>query len=236
MEPDFSVILPAHNEEGNLEKVVDVVRNSCGGRNFEIVIVNDASTDSTGKIAGEIAQKFENVKVVHRNPPNGFGLAVRSGFEVASGKILIPFMCDMQDDATVITKMADKANEGYDIVVASRYTAGGKNIDYPFVKNIANRLHNKFAAFLFGMETGDLSYAFKAYNKNLIKDLEIKSEWFEITSEIVLKALILKNAKIGEVPTTMVARNKGITKFKLFKLGKNYLRVLLEALKLRYFR
>jgi glycosyltransferase involved in cell wall biosynthesis len=235
MRPEVSIILPAYNEEENLETVVKSVLKECRKLNFEIVIVDDCSSDSTGEIADRLSKKYSKIKVVHRTGRNSFGMAIRTGFKNATGKILVTFMCDRQDDAKTIPYLIKKIHEGYDIAVASRFTVGGRVIGYPIIKYIANRLFNKLVSTIFGLNTNDVSNAFKAYRRNMITGLNLKSEWFEITPEIVLKAVIKKKVKIGEVPTTMLWRKKGKSKFKLFWEGLRFGRIFLEGLRIKFF-
>jgi glycosyltransferase involved in cell wall biosynthesis len=237
MRPYVSIIVPAHNEEGNLKKCVSSLTKICKGINYEILIVDDCSKDKTGEIADSLARKYRNIRVVHRQPPNGFGRAIKSGLQASRGDIIIPVMCDLSDDPKTIMKMIKKIEQGYDIVIGSRFIKGGKLVDYPKLKYLAHRAYNTVLGIVFMRNIKDFSNAFKAYRRIVLKDIDIKSDGFEITSEMVLKPIIINGAKIVEVPTVWRNRKSGKAKFKgLLKQGVRYGRVLLECLVMKITR
>ncbi len=234
MKMNASIVIPAHNEEKNLEKCVESVYRECGKLGCEIIIVDDCSSDETGKIADKLAGKNSNISVIHRSPPNGFGLAVRDGFKKAKGNVILPVMADLSDDPKTIPKMIKKVGEGYDIVIGSRFVKGGKTVEYPFIKLFCNRLYNNVLALVFGKNIKDFSNAFKAYRKEVFKGIRLKSTCFELTAEMILKPMVLRNAKIAEVPTTWKNRKAGEAKMKLLDIGGKYGSILLECFALRF--
>ena len=234
MGPKVSIIIPAHNEEGNLRKCVSSVMKTCKKLDYEIVLVDDVSRDKTGGIVDDLAKRYRRVKSVHRKMPNGFGRAIKTGLEKSKGDILIPFMADMSDDPKTILKMVKGIDSGYDIAVGSRFIKGGKTVDYPKAKYLAHRIYNKLVALVFMKDIKDFSNAFKAYRRGVLDGVDIESDGFEITSEMILKPIIMKNAKVIEVPTTWKNRKTGKAKFSgLYKQGWCYGKVLLKALKMK---
>jgi glycosyltransferase involved in cell wall biosynthesis len=219
----LSIIIPAHNEEKVIKSTIMRVAKDLRGRNFEIVIVNDNSSDGTAKIIDSLARRMKNVRPVHKladEPgPKGMGSALIMGFSKARGDVLIPFMGDLSDDPKDILKMEKKIEEGYDVVVGSRFMKGGSTENYPSMKMVANRAWNNIFAFLFGMKVKDISNAFKAYRAFVIKKVKPRSKGFDITAEIVLKARIA-GFKISEVPVSWSERKKsqGVSKFGSFSL------------------
>lgn len=237
MRPDVSIIVPAHNEEGNLRKCVSSLTKTCRDLKYEIVIVDDCSRDRTGSIADSLARKDRRVRVVHRQMPNGFGRAIKSGLQAARGDIIVPVMCDLSDDPKTILKMVKKLEEGYDIAIGSRFIKGGRLVDYPRLKYLAHRAYSTVLGVVFMRNIKDFSNAFKAYKKIVLNGIDIKSDGFEITSEMVLKPIVLKGAKVAEVPTTWRNRKSGKAKFTgLYRQGVRYGRVLLECLAMRVLR
>jgi len=229
-----SIIVPAHNEEKNLPRCVSSLIKTCGGVKHEIIIVDDCSSDSTGKIADFLAKKNRNVRVVHRKMPNGFGLAIRSGLDAARGDILIPFMCDLSDDPKTILTMVDRLSDGYDIAIGSRFVSGGRLIDYPKMKYLAHRAYSTVVSVLFMKNIRDFSNAFKAYRRETLRGIKIGSTGFEITAEMILKPIALKKVRIIEIPTVWTNRKSGKAKFTgLFRQGLRYGRVMLDCLMLR---
>jgi glycosyltransferase involved in cell wall biosynthesis len=181
-----------------------------------------------------LSKKYSVVRTIHRKYPNGFGRAIKTGLENSRGTIILPFMADMSDDPRTIPKMVREIDAGYDIAVGSRFVEGGRTVDYPYMKYLAHRIYNKALALIFMKNITDFSNAFKAYRKSILRGVEIKSDGFEITSEMILKPMILKNARIKEVPTVGRNRKSGKAKFTgLYKQGWRYGRIMLEALKLK---
>lgn len=214
----LSIIIPAHNEEFVIKKTIYKVRNVLKNYNYEIIVVDDNSTDSTGKIVDQLSKKNKNIKVIHKNDtkpkPSGLGSALISGFNRATGKIVIPLMADLSDDPKDILKFIKKIDEGYDVVCGSRFIKGSKISGYPKIKYFCNRLYNKLFSFLFFLNTNDISNAFKSYRKEVIDTVKPTKKGFEITSEIVLRARI-NGFKISQVPVTWRERTseEGKSKF-----------------------
>jgi hypothetical protein len=226
-----SIIIPAHNEEKIIEKTLSSVNSVMKKINYsyEIIAVDDNSSDSTASMMKKLSRD-KHIKTVHitsrKKGPTGLGSAVRKGFKHASGDVLIPFMGDLSDDPRDIIKLVKKIEQGNDIVCGSRFVEGGKLIDYPPLKLLINRFWNRFFAFLFWMDVKDISNAFKAYRKEVIRKVRPTSKGFEITAEIALKARI-EGFRIAEVPVTWYGRKKGegVSKFGSFSLKFVFIRM-----------
>ncbi|MBI4894366.1 MAG: glycosyltransferase family 2 protein [Candidatus Aenigmarchaeota archaeon] len=230
----LTIIVPAHNEEGNLSRCVSSLLRACRGLKFEILLVDDVSSDNTPKIVDDLSRKYRVVRAIHRKYPNGFGRAIKTGLENSRGSIVMPFMADMSDDPNTIPRMVREIEKGYDIVVGSRFIRGGRTVDYPYMKYLAHRIYNKALALVFMKNIKDFSNAFKAYRKSIFKNITINSDGFEITSEMILKPMVVNKVKILEVPTIWRNRKSGKAKFTgLYKQGWRYGRIMLEALRLR---
>jgi glycosyltransferase involved in cell wall biosynthesis len=221
----ISIIIPAHNEEKNIENAVKNVCRELQGLDFEIILVDDNSTDRTGKIVDKLAGN--NIKVIHRAPPNGFGLALRDGFKAATGDVIIPVMADLSDDPKDIKKMVRKIEQGYDVVLGSRFISGSEIEGYPKLKLILNRLFNHVCGFLFQLPFKDVSNAFKACRKNVLKSMKLESAGFEITAEIPLKARV-SGYKLTEVPVHWHGRRGGVSKMRFLVVGPRYCKVLIS--------
>lgn len=228
-----SIIVPAHNEGKNIEVLVREINNQLISESieFEIILVNDNSTDDTGQIAENLAETFPNVRVIHRNPPSGFGRAIKDGFRAANGGLIIPVMGDLSDDPRDVVKLIRKAEEGYDVVYGSRFTKGGKAENYPFLKRFFNRSFNNFVRLLYGIKEKDVTNAFKAYRREVIEKIgieNIESNHFDITVELPMKAHILGFNSI-EVPVSWQGRIRGVSKLKLAEMGPLYIKRLLRV-------
>jgi hypothetical protein len=220
---NLSIIIPVHNEEQIIRTTIEKTLRSLKNINYsyEILVIDDNSNDNTSKILNSISKRNKKVRVLRKSSkrlgPTGLGSAIRYGFEHASGDILIPLMGDLSDDPKDIPKFLEKIKEGYDVVCGSRFITGSKIFGYPKVKFFCNRLYNELFSLLFGINTNDISNAFKAYRREVIDITKPESRGFEITSEIVLKAHI-HGFKITQVPVSWQGRGlKGKSKFGAFR-------------------
>lgn len=230
----ISIIVPAHNEEENLPglvaELVPVLEQNAETADFELVIVNDNSTDRTAAIIEELAVKEPRIKPVHRHTLPGFGNAIKEGFKNASGDIIIPVMGDLSDDPEDIPELVRKIEEGYDIAYGSRFIEGGGTDGYPEAKMVANRAFNNCVRLLFGVRHKDVTNAFKAYRREVLDSIGIdnlEANGFDLTVEIPLKAHIMGFKSI-EVPVTWHGRKRGEAKLKLSENGTKYGKRLLS--------
>ncbi|WP_457548796.1 flippase-like domain-containing protein, partial [Archaeoglobus sp.] len=228
----ISCVIPAKDEEENIPELVDklvkVLSKYEETKDYEIVLVNDNSTDNTGKIIDELAKKNPRIRAVHRTKNPGFGNALKDGFKNATGDVIIPVMGDLSDDPEDIPKLVRKILEGYDVVYGSRFISGGSVEDYPRLKLIANRLFNNVIRLLFGIKHKDVTNAFKAYKREVLEEIgDLESEGFDLTVEIPLKAHVL-GFKSAEVPVRWYGRRKGEAKLKLSRNALIYGRRLLK--------
>lgn len=232
--PDISIVIPAHNEEENLHdllsELLPVLERHVETRDYELVIVNDNSTDSTGSLIDDISRTNPRIKAVHRNTSPGFGNAVKEGLRNATGDIVIPVMGDLSDDPQDIPKLVRKIHEGYDIAYGSRFIEGGATEGYPPAKMAANRLFNNVVRLLFGIRHKDVTNAFKAYKKEVLDDIGIENleaNGFDLTVEIPLKAHIMGFTS-AEVPVMWHGRERGEAKLKLSENATKYGKRLLK--------
>lgn len=221
----LSVVIPAHNEEGLIEKVVLDILNELRKENIEneIVVVDDNSNDATPAIVDKLTKKYNTIKVIHRAPPNGFGRAIREGIENATGDVIVTAMGDASDDSKDIVRYFRKIEEGFDCVFGSRFVKGTTVRDYPSHKLFINRLANGFLQCIFLTKYNDLTNAFKAYRKEVIDSIKpIESIYYNITIELPLKALI-RGYSIASIPINWYGRESGVSKLKIRDMGRRYL-------------
>jgi glycosyltransferase involved in cell wall biosynthesis len=228
----ISIVIPAHNEEGNLEVLVDklipVLERYKETDEYEIILVNDNSIDNSPYIIDNFAKNNSCIKAVHRTNTPGFGNAIKTGFKHATGDVIIPFMGDLSDNPGDIPKLVKKIEEGYDVVYGSRFIDGGTIDDYPTAKMFANRLFNNVVRLLFGIRQRDVTNAFKAYRKEVLDEIgDIEASGFDLTVEIPMKAHIL-GFKSTEVPVAWHGRERGEANLKLSKNASLYGKRLLK--------
>jgi uncharacterized protein (TIRG00374 family) len=197
---------------------------------YEIVLVDDNSTDETPAVSDRLADRYEQLVVVHRTDPPGFGNAVKAGLEAASGAILIPFMADLSDDPADVPKLVEAIQAGDDVAYGSRFIEGGRIEGYPPLKRFYNRAYNNLIRLLFGIGARDVTNAFTAYRREVLEviDLEnLESTSFDLTAELPLRAHILGFTST-EVPVSWRSRESGVSKLNATRKGPEYLRRLLR--------
>ncbi|MCU0652502.1 MAG: glycosyltransferase [Candidatus Omnitrophica bacterium] len=224
----LSIIVPAHNEEENISDAVNRIESSIP-LPFELVIVNDHSADKTQELINNLARQYQNISSVENKRDKGFANAVKAGFESASGDALVLVMADLCDDLPTITKMFKILDDGYDVVCGCRYIKGGGRLGGSRLKGMLSSFAGWSLYYFLGVPTHDIANAFKMYRKEVIKNIDIKAEGFEISMEIPLKAYY-SGFKITEVPTIWRERTKGKSSFRILKLLPNYLKLYIWAI------
>ncbi len=225
----YSVVIPAHNEENNISFTVEELVQELRKEQipFEIVVVNDNSSDNTLHVIQNLHQQFSEVIPVDNPLPGGLGRAIRVGLKHVRGDVIAIVMADRSDDPKDIVHCYRKIEEGYDCVFGSRFRKGSIITHYPKVKLIANRIVNKFLQIIFLTRFNDLTNAFKVYRKHVIESMSpLQSAHFNITIEMSLSALIRKY-KIAEIPIAWYGRTWGQSKLKLHEMGRRYLCTML---------
>jgi dolichol-phosphate mannosyltransferase len=223
----LSVVIPARDEAGSIEATLSSLIGTLRRHKipFEIVVVNDGSTDDTSARV----QPFlvEGVKLVHNPGRHGFGIAVRVGLELATGEAVAIMMADGSDSPEDLVRYYEQIQRGFDCVFGSRFTPGGKVVDYPWYKLIVNRLANWFIMLAFGLHFNDVTNAFKCYRKEVIAGIQpLISPHFNLTVELPLKAIV-RGYSYTTIPITWTNRATGISKLKLKEMGSRYLFIVL---------
>lgn len=118
--PEVSVVVPAYNEQGVLERLVAEVGKAMSGIDHELVFVNDGSVDDTPRLLDELSARDAHIKVVHFSRNFGHQAAVLAGLRHSSGRAVIVMDADMQDDPAALPRMVDKWREGFEVVYAVR--------------------------------------------------------------------------------------------------------------------
>lgn len=227
----LSIIVPAHNEEDNIGNLIDKVELILK-INFELLIVDDHSSDATVKIVRDKAGCFSNIRLIENKLDAGFANTLRTGFAHASGELILPLMADLCDDLDTVNRMYDKIKEGYDVVCGSRYIKGGARIGGSKLKGFLSSLAGWSAYYLLGISTHDIANAFKMYVREAIASINIQAKGFEISMELPLKAYYA-GFKITEVPTVWREREQGKSSFRMLNLVPDYLKLYLWAIKKR---
>jgi dolichol-phosphate mannosyltransferase len=226
----LSVVIPAFNEEQNIATSLRTLwaRLDVAGIDYELLVVNDNSTDKTSEVVAKLAEENPRIKRVDRLPPRGFGRAIRAGLEAAKGDVLIIYMADASDEPDDVVMYFMEISNGYDCVFGSRFIKGSKTSNYPKIKLMVNRLVNTMLRLLFWTRFNDLTNSFKAYRSHVIRECgPYRASHFNITIELSLSALI-RNYNILQVPISWQGRTWGSSNLHLTEMGRRYLSTLIK--------
>lgn len=229
----FSIVIPAYNEAGSIERTVDAIVHEfskAGVDEYEILVVNDNSSDDTESILSRLQQTYDALWYVNNEPPNGFGFAVRRGLLDFRGDAVCVVMADLSDSPKDILTYYREMQRGAECVFGSRFMKGSEVIDYPKFKLFINRLANFFIKTVFRLKHNDITNAFKAYRREAIEGVQpILSHHFNLTVELPLKA-ITRGFSYTTVPISWTNRIDGESKLKLKEMGSRYLFIVLYVL------
>lgn len=228
--PRYSVVLPAYLEEENLRLLLPRIHTvmQSVGQPYEVVVVDTVEPlDATESVCQE-----HGVRYLHRAPSNSFGDAMRTGLAQARGEWIVWMDADGSHGPEFIPSLLSHV-PGSDVVIASRYIAGG-HTENSLALRLMSRALNVSYALVLGLRCKDVSNSFKVYRAEMVKGLVLRCDNFDIIEELLFK---LKKCHprliIHEVPFTFKKRMFGETKRSLVAFMLTY---LLTMLRLRFSR
>lgn len=222
----ISVVAPAYNEEEVIADFVHSVMIELQKVRFEMVIINDGSTDTTGDILKQLQGIYENLIVVEHESNRGLGAGLMSGFKTAKGNVLVTMDADLSHDPSYIIPLVRKLNLGYDVVIASRYVTGGGMEGVPSWRQWISRIANGVIKTIAGWKIKDASSGFRAYKTELVKDLNLDTG-FSVQVEI-LRELFKRTKRVYEQPFILRNRKAGSSKMKYINLIPGYAKLLIN--------
>lgn len=226
--PDISLVIPMHNEEGNVGPLLSSLMTILRGltNNFEVIVVDDNSTDNTGRIADSFSESHPEVTVIHRSDgKRGVGFNYRAGFKRARGDIILTMDGDMSHDPRDLPKMLE-AMRGVGVVVGSRYVKGA-TADMPTTRAFLSRLFNIFVSILFLVGVKDITSGYRAMRRESIAAVKLESNSFDVYPELLLKIARLGD-RIVEIPIHYSRRRFGESKLSYMRMLPLYLRSLIK--------
>lgn len=203
----ISIVIPTYNEAGSLPALVQRLGSALGGRDWELIVVDDGSPDGTADIAAAMAPRLP-VRVVRRAGKLGLASAVLDGFRSATGDILVCMDADLSHPPEVVPHLVDALADGADLAVGSRYVAGGGVEDWPLRRRIVSRV-----ACLMGnalVPVRDATSGFFALRRSVIDGVRLNPIGFKIGFEVIARG---RHAAVVEVPYTFRDREHGASKF-----------------------
>jgi dolichol-phosphate mannosyltransferase len=225
----LSVVIPAQNEEGSVGETVDgvVAVLEREGIDYEVVVVDDGSEDSTAAVVGKIAASNPRVRCHPSHYEKGFGMAIRAGLDVFEGDAVVITMADASDDPEDLVRYHRILEGGTDCAFGSRFVPGAQVHDYPRLKLAINRLANQFIRILFRHRYNDTTNAFKGYRREVIETIQpLLSKHFNLTVEMPLKAIV-RGHTYEVIPTAWTNRTSGVAKLAMKEMGSRYLFIVL---------
>ena len=205
--PLVTVLVPAYNEAlkimASLTEIYDYMVGLGDRYRFELLVVDDGSTDETGEIADAFARSRPEVRVVHQVANMRLGQALRDGFGESRGDIVVVFDSDLSYSVDHIGLMLDTMeNEHVTIVVASPYMKGGRVSAIPWRREVMSKQANRMLSMASQYPIKTITSMVRAYRGPFIRGLSLKAMGPEINTEIMYKAQIMR-ARVAEVPANL---------------------------------
>lgn len=213
---EVSVVIPSYNEEESLEELVSWIRRvmSEHGYTYEIILVDDGSTDRSWEVIEKLAGGQEDIRAIGFRKNYGKSAALHSGFQVASGEVVITMDADLQDSPDEIPELYRMVSgEKFDLV------SGWKKKRYdPLSKRMPSKLYNWTVRRATGIRLHDFNCGLKAYNKHVVRSIEVYGEMHRYLPYLVKQAGF---KKIGEKVVHHQKRKHGSSKYgyKRFMVG-----------------
>ena len=209
------VILPTYQEAGNLERIVRAELAAVPGA--RVLVVDDSSPDGTGAIADALAAEHEAVDVLHRPCKSGLGRAYVAGFAHAlrSGAgTIVEMDADFSHDPADLPRLLERLGSGPDVVLGSRYVAGGGIVDRGPLRRAVSRLGCEYARRILGVGVRDLTGGFKAFRASALEAIDyasVRSQGYAFQVELTYRAL-RRGLRVEEVPIVFRERRDGASK------------------------
>ncbi len=215
----YSIIIPAYNEEkiisSTISKVIDFMQSF--GKDFEIIIANDGSADSTPAIVTARLEKIPELRLVSNTKNMGRGAALTNAFSNAKGEICVYIDADLAIDLELFPKLMSAIENGADIAIGSKHIKGAQ-VEYPLLRRIASKGYAFLATLLLDSSTWDFQCGFKAFRKDAIQKIlpKVHENGWSWDTEVLVKAEWM-GYKIVELPAKVVNVFGRESKVNLFK-------------------
>lgn len=224
---ELTILSPMYNEESNLNTSISMITETL--KNFhkpwELLLVNDGSTDNTLEMVRELEEKIDNLRVISYPVNCGRGKALRTGFEHARGRYIITIDFDLSYSPDHILSIYEKLvdpREMNDVVLGSAYMKGGKVIDVSPFRLCISKVGNKILEYTFPQSFKTSTCILRGYRREVLQALELESNGKEIHLEILSKVCAL-GFLVREIPATLSNRKGGQSKFRFRKTSASHL-------------
>jgi len=233
--PQLSIVLPVYNEGEAVEPVLRAM-SAAVATPHEIIVVWDFDGDTTRPVVERLSSEISALRGHRNDLGRGVLNAMKAGMTESRGEFVLVSMADGSDEPHLVDAMVALARDGADVVAASRYMRGGRQLGGPPIKRLMSRVAGLTLHWFAGVPTHDPTNNFKLYARRFLDAVTIESEaGFELALELTVKAT-LDGRRVAEVPTTWRDRTAGQSNFKLRKWLPHYLRWYFAALRGRLSR
>lgn len=209
---DLSIVISLYNEEESLQELVAWIHKAISeshlkDKEYEIIMVNDGSTDNSWKIVEGLAEKDQHIRAISFRRNYGKSAALHEGFKAAEGEVVVTMDADLQDDPEEIPALYNMiVKDGYDLVSGWKK----KRFDNTLTKNIPSKLYNYTARKVTGIKLHDMNCGIKAYKNEVVKAIEVYGDMHRYIPYLAKNA---GYANIGEKVVTHRKRKFGKSKF-----------------------
>jgi dolichol-phosphate mannosyltransferase len=231
---DTVVIVPTYNEIESLEAVVGRIRRSLP--QADVLVVDDSSPDGTGNLADRLANDDPGVSVLHRTEKAGLGRAYLAGFETALARdyrFVVEIDADGSHDPAELPAMLEAARGGADLVIGSRWVAGGSVRNWPWIRQAISRAGNGYARTVLRSRIRDITAGFRVYRADALRSLDlaaVSSQGYCFQVELAWR-LERAGKRVLEHPIVFVERAAGRSKMHVGIVVEALLRVTLWGLR-----
>jgi len=206
-DPDLSVVIPIYNEEESLPGLVQQLLAALRplGQGFELVLVNDGSTDRSATVLEEHVKQVPELVAVLLRKNYGQTAAMAAGFDAARGAIIVSLDGDLQNDPTDIPRLVQTLHEGYDFVSGWRH----ERRDAALMRKLPSQLANRLIGKVTGVHLHDYGCSLKAYRREVLEDMNLYGELHRFLPALAF----IEGARITEVKVNHRARIFGVSKY-----------------------
>lgn len=223
------MVVPLYNEAESISELHDEICRICGVEKipFEVIYIDDGSSDSSFEILQFIHKKDKRAKVIRFRKNFGKAEALSAGFETASGEWIVTMDADLQDDPAEIPELIQKLNEGYDLISGWK-----KKRKDSLLKKISSKLYNSVAGMLTGLHLHDMNCGLKIYRRPVVESIHIYGDMHRYIPALAK----LEGFKVGEIPVHHRPRKYGKTKYGLSRFTHGLLDLITVMFLSRYTR
>jgi glycosyltransferase involved in cell wall biosynthesis len=201
--PLISIVVPAFNEFATIEKLIGRLHDALVGMRYEIVIVDDCSTDGTSDLIRKLSGGPTRIFCHERN--QGKGAALQTAIEYVAGDIVVIQDADLEYDPKDIPSLIQPIIDGHaDVVFGSRFRGGAQRV-HMFWHRLANNLLTWFSNVINNLDLSDMETGYKAFRKGILENIRIREKRFGVEPELTAKVAKLK-CRIFEVPISYYGR------------------------------